>query len=177
MKELLNGEIKKLENFSDFKKIFHAYSSFPYYEEWSEDEIREEYEFNLEKGNIFGCFYNNECVGLVTLVPANSQEHPIRFEEPEKALYISNLIVRVEYRYHGFGTQITEFAVNFAKENGYKNIYFRYRESHEFGRRIANKFGFLKRYDICEEIVRPRTLKFSAKNQNSDLRFFMIKEL
>lgn len=114
---------------------------------------------------------------MVTLIPATSQEHPIRFKDPEKALYISNLVVMLEYRYHGFGTLITEFAVNFAKENGYKNIYFRYRESHEFGRRIAKRLGFLKCYDICQEVVRPRTIKFSAKNENSDLRFFMIKEL
>lgn len=177
MKELLHGEIKKLENFADFKKIFHAYSSFPYYEEWSEEEVRDEYETNLKEGNIFGCFYNDECVGLVTLIPATSQKHPIKFSEPEKTLYISNLVVMTKYRYHGFGTLIAEFAVKFAEENGYKNIYFRYRESHEFGRRIAQKLGFLKCHDMCQEVVRPRTAKFSAKNKDKDLRFFMIKEL
>ena len=177
MKELLTGEIRKLESFSDFKKVFHAYSSFPYYEEWSEDEIREEYETNLKDGHIFGYFYNNECVGLVTVVNATTKDHPIHFAEPDKALYISNLIVMLEYRYHGFGTQISEFAVNFAKENGYKNIYFRYRESHEFGRRIAKKLGFSKCHDICQEVTRARTSKFSVRNDNADLRFFMVKSL
>ena len=181
MKEILKGEIRKIEGidgFNAFGDVFKAYSSFPYYEEWTTKEIHDEYEFNLKNGFIFGCYYDNVCVGFVSMCPATMYKHPLNFKEPSKVLYISNLVVKFNYRYHGFGTALAEFAVNFAKENNYEAIYFRYRETHEFGKRIAKKLGFTRDYDACEVVTISRTtVDNNSHHKGSDLRFFMTKEL
>ena len=179
MKEILHCEIKELKSYKEFETIFKAYTLFPYYEEWRTAEIRAEYELNKENGFIYGCYYNGICVGLVSMNQARLYNHPIHFEEIEKVLYISNIVVDINYRYHGFGTKLTAFAVKFAKNHGYKAIYFRYRERHEFGAQIAKRLGFVRCMDVCQEVIRPRTKRGSMKNNlgRADLRFFMKKEL
>lgn len=179
MKKILKGSIKELKNFEQFSLVYKSYSSFPYYEEWKDEDIRKEYEFCLKNGYVFGCFYNEKCVGIITLIPEVFCNNKFGFKNPEKVLYISNLIVLFDYRYHSFGSTLADFAVKFAKEKGFKTIYFRFRESHEFGKRIAQRLGFSVNYDFCEKITRPRTKVYNAGGQygDTDIRLFMFKQL
>ena len=179
MKERLECEIKKLQSFEEFEKVFKAYGFFPYYERWEPEEIREEYEFNLKNGFLYGCFNDGDCVGIVTMCASIHCDHPIHFKEPEKVLYISNLVVSLKHRYHGFGTALAEFAASFAEKNRYKTVYFRYRERQELGIQIAKRLEFQKIPDVCEEVSRNRTAKEYTEQyqKGTDLRFFMKKEL
>lgn len=179
MREILTGHVKRLENFDEFNDVFQSYSSFPYFEEWEIEAVRKEYEFTLKNGYAFGCYYEGKCVGLITLVPAKFYEHPIKFKDTESVMYISNLVVLFDYRYHSFGSTLAKFSVEFAKKQGYKTIYFRFRESHEFGKHIAQGLGFSVNYDAYQEVTRPRTRNYNAGGQygDTDVRLFMVKQL
>ena len=62
---------------------------------------------------------NEEYIGEVSLVFDNEDRD---YTIPSQRIYLSRLIVKNEYRRHGIGTQLCEYAFQYAKENGYIEV-------------------------------------------------------
>ena len=168
------SNIKKLTNFEDFKKVFETvFSKFPFFESWTEEEIRETYNFNLEEGIIFGYYNNNNCLGFISMRSHHRYEHPIDFGG-KKSIYISHVAVLPKYRHNNIGSELVSYALNFIKAEGYEYAYLRLNDDFPMGFGIAKRNGFIRDFEVCQEVTHSRTQK--RYRRPHDLRVFLFKE-
>lgn len=174
MKKLQNGTIRNCVGLEDFAKVFKVFESFPFFESWSDDEIREEYESFQHGGIIFGYYADDgECAGILTMKPYEPGKHPVKYPSDAKVMYLSDVATRFEYRNQGIGTHLFEHAIRHLEVLGYDYIYLRTNEENSMSYGIAKRCGFVQLFDIIEEVERRRTDGTVAK----DARIFMEKKL
>lgn len=167
--------IKSIEDFKDFLTVFKVFESFPFFEKWTQEEVRYEYDMNLAHGHIFGYYENDTCVGFISMKAQNPSEHPIHYGHESKVLYLSDLAVLPQYRHRGIASQLLEYAINVAISEGYDYAYLRINEKNPMGYDIAKRQGFSKEFDLYEIVSRPHTNN-SMKNAD-EFRIFMSKKL
>lgn len=174
MMNMQNGTVRNFVAFEDFAKVFKVFESFPFFEVWSEQEVREEYQSFQKGGYIFGYFTEDgECVGILTMKPYEPGKHPVEYPKDAKVIYLSDVATRFEYRKQGIGTHLFEHAIRHMEVLGYDYIYLRTNEENSMSYGIAKKCGFKQIYDIIEEVERKRTDGTVTK----DARIFMEKKL
>lgn len=169
------SNIMQLTNFSDFSKVFKVFESFPFFERWTQEEVRQEFDTNVNNGHIFGYYEDDTCVGFVSVRNQRPNEHPVHYEHAAKVLYLSDLAVLPQYRNRGIATQLLEHAINVAVSEGYDYVYLRINESNPMAYDIAKKHGFCKEYEYFELVTRPHTSDKLRKKE--DFRIFMTKKL
>ena len=168
----MTGKIRIItpENYDDFYKLFKVFENPPYSEKFSDKEIMDEYKLLTSGGFVYGYYEDDICVGLVTFNKYTLYDHPIKYEHPEKVVYLSDVAVLDEYRGKGLGTMLMKYALDRAKEEGYEIACMRTLqpgESMSYG--IAIKLGF-KQLQETETIVRDR----HDKNRDTvDERIFL----
>jgi len=149
--------IQTLQDFKEFSHIFKVFESFPFFEKWTEQEIRNEYKLNTDTGYIFGYYQDGKCVGFISIRNQHPNEHPVHYGHESKVVYISDLAVLPQYRRQGIATQLFEYAVKVATSKGYEYAYLRINDNNPMAFNIAKKQGFRKEYDSCEVVSRPHT--------------------
>ena len=174
MKKMQNGTIRNYVSLEDFAKVFKVFESFPFFESWSDDEIKEEYESFKNDGIIFGYYAkNDECVGILTMKPYSPGKHPVKYPSDAKVMYLSDVATRFEYRKHGIGTHLFEHAIRHLEVLGYDYVYLRTNEKNSMSYGIAKKCGFVQLFDIIEKVERKRIDGTITK----DTRIFMEKKM
>ncbi len=171
----MKSGIMNLESFDDFYNVFKVFESFPFFERWTSEEVRLEFDKNLTNGKIFGYYEDNVCVGFISIRNQHPNEHPVHYGHESKVLYISDLAVLPSYRHRGIGTKLFDYAINIAKSEGYEFAYLRVNEKNPMGLGIFKKYGFTKEYDLYEIVSRSHT-NHSSKNPE-EFRIFMTKKL
>lgn len=169
----INGVIRPFVTFEDFKKVYNVFTSFPYFESWSDEEIKQEYD-SFEDGFIFG-FYtpSDECIAFIAFRPYKIGEHPVIFSNKAKVIYLSDIATKFEYRHNGVASALLEYAIKYMRNLGYDYIYARTNEDNSMFYSIAMKFGFEKIYDVIVEVEKKR-INGEVKE---DARIFMKKSL
>lgn len=158
------------ENYGDFHKMYKVFEEPPYSEKYTEEELRQEYDFLTKEGRVCGYYENGICVGMVTFNKRVLYEHPIYYDHPEKVVYLSDLTVLKECRGQGIGTKLIRYAIEEAKKAGYEIMYMRTLQpgqSMSYG--IALKQGFQLRTET-EDIVRER---HDVDRDEKDTRIFL----
>lgn len=174
MKKLQDGTIRNNVNLEDFAKVFKVFESFPFFESWSAEEVKEEYESFQNGGIIFGYYTGDgECAGILTMRPYEPKKHPVKYPSDAKVMYLSDVATRFEYRRQGIGTHLFKHAIRHLEVLGYDYIYLRTNEENSMSYNIAKRCGFKRLYDIIEEVERKRTDGTVTK----DARIFMEKKL
>ena len=169
------SNIKKLDKFEDFKKVFNTvFSEFPFFESWTEEEIRETYNLNQREGIIFGYYNGEDCLGFISMRNHHQYEHPIDFKG-KKSIYISHIAVLPKYRHNGIASALVPYALDFATNLGYEYAYLRLNDDFPMGLGIAKRNEFVRDFKVCQEVTHSRTHRRSRKPD--DLRVFMFKEL
>lgn len=174
MMKLQNGTIRSSVNFEDFAKVFKVFESFPFFEEWSPEEVMEEYNSFQHGGFIFGYFTEaDECVAILTMKPYEKGKHPVNYPSDAKVMYLSDVATCFNYRRQGIATHLFEHAIRHMEVLGYDYIYLRTNEENSMSYGIAKKCGFKQIYDAIQEVERRRNDGTVAK----DARIFMEKKL
>ncbi len=166
--------IRPSVSFEDFAKIFKVFESFPFFESWTDKEILEEYNSFQNGGIIFGYFTDEgKCVGILTMKPYEPGKHPVEYPSDAKVMYLSDVATLFEYRNMGIATSLFEYAIRHFQVLGYDYIYLRTNEKNSMSYDIAKKCGFVRLYDIIQEVERKRANGTITK----DARIFMEKKL
>lgn len=179
MKNLTNmaqGEIRNNVTFEEFVKVFKVYEDYPFYESWSQEELRDEYNsYFKNNGWIFGYYINEKCVAILTLYPMIKGEHPVFYSSDEKVMYLSDIATLDEYRGKGIATQLFHFALRHTMVLRYDCIYLRtnFDEKESMSASIARKCGFKRILNVSQMVERKRI----DGSIGSDLRMFMEKRL
>ena len=171
----MNSNIKNIENFEDYLKIFKVFEGFPFYEKWTEEEIKEEFDLNLTKGHIFGYYEDDNCLGFISMRNQIPNEHPVHYKDVAKVVYFSDLAVLHQYRRRGIANQLFDYALYIAKSEGYEYAYLRINDNTPMAYDIAKRHGFHKEYDSYEIVSRP--VMNNKLRQKENFRIFMTKKL
>lgn len=168
-------EIRTTVSFNDFKNVFKIFEGYPFFEKWSEEDLKEEYEYYFEKGGfILGYFIHNECVSILALYPYVKGKHPVRYNERQKVMYLSDIATLESYRNQGIGTQMLQKSLEISKKMGYDYMYLRTNtEDISMSAGIAKKVGFVKIPDASQYVEMIR----SDGKVHKDLRIFLEKKL
>lgn len=167
--------IKKLEDFNEFLLVFKVFENFPFFEKWTVDEIRREFDVNQSNGYIFGYYEDGLCVGFISVRNQSPNEHPVHYGHENKVLYISDLAVLPQHRGQGIATQLLKHALEVAVSENYAYAYLRINHNNPMGLEIAKNAGFRKEHDLCQVVSRPHTNERLGSNE--EFRIFMTKKL
>lgn len=170
------GEIRSNISFEDFASVFKVYEGYPFCESWTDEEVKEEYlSFESKGGCIFGYYLDNECVAIITLHPMVEGEHPVRYPKNKKVMYLSDVATLTNYRNMGIGTQLFHHVLRHTEVLGYDYIYLRtnYDSAKSMSAGIAQKCGFKRIWDLCQEVEKRRV----DGSVRKDLRMFMEKKI
>lgn len=176
IKHQANGVIRNGVSFEEFSTVFKVYEGYPFYESWSEEEVKAEYlSFEQEGGCIFGYYIDDKCVAILTLHPMVQGEHPVYFPEGKRVMYLSDVATLGKFRGMGIATQLFHHALHHTEVLGYDYIYLRtnYDEAKSMSAGIAQKCGFKRIWDSCQEVEMRRI----DGNVSKDLRMFMQKKI
>lgn len=175
-RQIAKGQIRTDVSFEEFATVFKVYEGYPFYESWSENEVKEEYlSYEAKGGGVFGYYIDDKCVAILTLHPQVQGEHPVNYPKEKKVMYLSDVATLGAYRGMGIATQLFQHALRHTEVLGYDYIYLRtnYDEAQSMSANIARKCGFNRIWDLCQEIEKRRTDGIVRK----DLRMFMDKKL
>ena len=152
----MKGKIKEIENKNDFNKVYRVFSGAPYYEKYTEEELKEIFEEYKKKGYVYGAYSDDRCLGIVALERGVKKEQPVEYQD-EKVMYLADIAVLEDYRKKGLGTKLMLYAVMKSKELGYDKVYMRTLEAEKsmsYG--IARKIGFKQIPNLYQQIKRER---------------------
>ena len=167
--------IRCIEDFNDYLEVFKIFEGFPFFEKWTEEEIRKEFDLNLTKGHIFGYYENDTCIGFISMREQIPNEHPVHYKDVFKVVYLSDLAVKPQYRRRGIASRLLDYAFEVAKSEGYEYAYLRINSKTPMAYDLAKKYGFRQEYDSYEIVTREET---SHKLRNKEnVRVFMTKKL
>ena len=140
----MNGRIKNIKEYEDFRKVFDIFKYYPFFEAWTEEEFREEYDYLKNDGEIYGYYMNTgEIAGLISLIYGAKSDHPVRFEDPDKVMYISDVAVLEPYRGNGYAKRLADFAIDYARLfNYYNEMYLRTNLEKSMSEGIFTQRGF-----------------------------------
>lgn len=117
--------IKEVEKKEDFKKVFKVFREYPYNELWPDSEMEQEFDKIKNIGKVIGCYYKENCIGLITFYDMIKNEHPINYDKTKRVLYFSDVAVLKEFRNKGIATKLLKNMIEFATFNAYDVIYMR----------------------------------------------------
>ena len=151
----MNNVIKDVNNYDDFKKVFLVFCGAPFFENWKEDELRKEYEYLKQNGEIYGYYLNNlDMVGLVSIIYGAVKDHPLLFTSPEKTIYLSDIAIIPTERGNGYAKILADFILDYANKIKYYNeIYMRTNLEGSMSERIFIERGFNIIYDESGNII------------------------
>lgn len=152
----MENKIRELTNFEDFKRVYSVFSSAPYYEKYTEKELEDIFQEYQEKGYIYGAYDKGDCIGLIALERNAKPEHPVKFDENDKIMYLSDIAVLDKYRRRGIGNQLMLYGVMQSKLLGYEKLYMRTLEKGSMSYGIASRIGFEMIPNIFQDIERER---------------------
>ncbi len=119
-------------------------------------------------------------MGIVTLIYGAKASHPVKFDDPSKVIYISDLAVLHQYRGKGVGSELAKYALikAYMKDN-YNHMYLRTNLEGSMSENIFDKLGFevMKDKDgniITQDVQFPRCKEGVS---DTDVRKFMLKRL
>lgn len=159
----MSGRIKNMKNYDDFRKVFDIFKYYPFFEAWTEEEFREEFEYLKNMGEIFGYYLNTgEVVGLISMVYGAKDSHPVKFANPEKVMYLSDVAIIDKYRGNGYAKQLADFSIDYTKLlNYFDEMYLRTNLENSMSEGIFAQRGFeIMRKDgqiITEDVSFART--------------------
>lgn len=154
-----NQKIRELENLEDFNRVYQVFSGAPYYEKYTDEEIKEIYDEYKEKGKIYGAFdKENECIGIVAVERGVKKDHPVSFNNgDDEVMYLAEVAVLDKYRKAGVGSQLMLYAVMESKLLGYKKMYMRtIGGGKSMSYNIANKIGFKQIPNVCQNVEKEK---------------------
>lgn len=166
------NNIKEIENFEDFSSVFKVFEKFPFFEKWTLNQIRSEFDISTKNGKVLGYYQNNICIGFISMRQHQPNEHPIHFGHEAKVIYISDIAVLPNYRRQGIASLLLHYALQIAISKNYEIAYLRINDDNPMGDNIAKRQGFRRDYEFCEIVEQPNTSCFE-----SDFRIFMSKKL
>ncbi len=160
----------------DFVNVYKVFRNPPYYEAWTDNMIREEYEDLLSDGHVCGYYIDTKCVGLITFRPMRLKDlHPVHYEHPEKVAYLADIAVLPEYRGKGIGTQLMQYALDELKREGFQKVYMKtlvVGKSMSYG--IAVKLGF----KLLEGVTSiDKMERVSNEKEEEDVKIYLDREL
>lgn len=161
----MNGQIKKLTDLKDFKKIYKVFSGPPYNEKYTEEELEGIFRKYKEKGYIYGAYNNKECIGMIALEIGIKEDQPVNFQN-ENVMYLADVAVLNNYRRKGLGNQLMLYGVMQSKLLGYEKLYMRTLERGSMSYGIALKIGFKQIPDLFQDVERERVDGKSKTMQN-----------
>ena len=175
------GSIKNLKiygSYEDFKNVFLEFRKKPYFEDWKDKDIQEEYEYLSSHGEIFVKEVLGKVIGLVTLLKGIQRGHNLSLATNNVG-YISDIAVLEEYRRRGYGTELMQYAINEFIKNGNDYAYFRTLKIGSMSEPIGLKLGFETMYNekgemITQECSFPRINNCVPEKEE---RKFLIKKL
>ena len=174
--EKLNGEIRIHVSFEDFKRVFKVYEGYPFWESWTPEEVREEYESYYSKsGTVFGYYLDGKCIAILTMHPLVLGEHPVYYDDKYKVMYLSDVATLEEYRNRGIGTQMFQKFLEYSIQHDYDYVYLRtnFHREESMSAGIARKCGFHRMPEVkqwCE-------MKRADGSVRKDLRCFYEKKI
>ena len=175
------GSIKNLKvygSFDDFKNVFYEFRKKPYYEDWTEKDVKEEYDYLNNNGNIFVKEVDGKVVGLITLLQGIQSGHELILPTNNVG-YISDIAVLEEYRRHGYGTELMKYALTRFENANNEYAYFRTLRNGSMSEPIGLKLGFETVYkDNGEMLI--QNCSFPRINNcvpETEERKFLIKKL
>lgn len=174
----MNREIKAIHpsNIKDFITVFKVFREAPYYEDWTDDVITEEYNELYSNGHVFGYYLDGKCVGLITFRPMKVTDyHPIYYEHPEKVAYFSDFAVLKAYQGQGIGTALMRHMLNVLTEEHYKIVYMKTLEvgkSMSYGIAVKHGFKLIKGVTSVDRMA--RTIEGISEE---DIKIYLEKPL
>lgn len=150
-------DIRKVISHEHFRAIFkEVFEGKPFFESWSEEELLEEFKHFNDEGLVFGSYWGEDCVGLISILQHEPGKYPVHFPDDEKILYLSDVAVLEDYRYNGVGTELMKKVVRYAKKYEYDRIYMRTNKEGSMSKSIAMKLGFTVIEGVEQEVIRKR---------------------
>ena len=151
----------------------------PYFENWTDELLMEEYNFLNEKGVMYGKYIDDNIVGMVSYLPYKVDEHNIVLPENKKIGYLADIAVLNEYRKRGIGTEMFTYVVNKLISEKYDYLYFRTVINGSMSEGIGKKLGFEIVYDdsgnlVTQEISFPRNRPDIPEKES---RKFLLKKI
>jgi GNAT superfamily N-acetyltransferase len=171
--------IKDSVSYEDFSEVFKEFRKAPYFEDWTEQLLKEEYDFLTTNGFIFGKYIDSQMIGLASYLPNKQPNHKIEFPVDKKIAYLSDLAVLEAYRKKGIGTELFVYALNDIIRNQYDYVYFRTVVNGSLSEGIGIRNGFEIVYDENSKLV---TQQLSFPRVKDDVpevedRKFLVKKL
>ena len=119
------NNIKVVKNYDEFRSVYGVFMEEPFYEAWTEDEFKEEYNYLKDNGEVIG-YYNDEICGLLNLIDGAKSDQPVSFPDNDKVLYISDIAMKRKYRGRGYAKSLVNFLMNYLeRQDYYENVYLR----------------------------------------------------
>lgn len=171
-----SGDIRIHVNFEDFAKVFKVYEGFPFWESWTPDEVRSEYEsYFIKSGTVFGYYIDGKCVSILSMHPIVLGEHPVTYDTKKKVMYLSDVATLPEYRNRGIATELFKKFLQYTIVHDYDYVYMRtnFHKEESMSAGIARKCGFHRVPDVkqwCE-------MKRVDGSTRKDLRCFYEKKI
>lgn len=177
----MEGSIKNLKvygSFEDFKNVFYEFRKKPYFEDWHEEDVKEEYDYLSNNGDIYVKEIDGKIVGIVTLLKGIQNGHGLVLPTNNVG-YISDIAVLEEYRRRGYGTELMEYALKCFENEGDEYAYFRTLRNGSMSEPIGLKLGFETVYKDDGEMLIQECSFPRINNQvpETEERKFLIKKL
>lgn len=154
----MRGIIKELENLDDFKNVYRVFCGEPYNEKYTDKKLEDIFKEYKENGYLYGVYAKEKCAGLVALEEGVKKDHPVKFKEDEKVMYLADVAVLDKYRKTGLGTQLMIYAAMQSKLLGFQKLYMRTLEQgHSMSYGIARKIGYNPIPNATQIVERERT--------------------
>ncbi len=177
--DCLHGTIVTVKNFNDFKDVFSVFREEPFYEDWQDDSIREQFDYLKENGEVLGYYTDRNIVGIYSMVDGAIPTHPVKFIEPEKVIYLSDIAIKKKYRGKGYAKDLVNFFMNYFENQDYYNeAYFRTNLVGSMSERLMLPYGFKPILDKDGNII-TEDVSFDRTNDNLetlDRRKFLSKK-
>lgn len=170
--------LKVYGSFEDFKNVYFEFRKKPYFEDWQEKDVKEEYDYLTKNGEIYVKEVNDKVIGIVTLLPGIQKGHNLELPTNNVG-YISDIAVLEEFRRRGYGTELMQYALNCFMNNGDEYAYFRTLRNGSLSEPIGLRLGFETVYkDNGEMLI--QNCSFPRINNcvpETEERKFLVKKL
>ena len=110
--------VRSLRNYEDFKSGIRVFCAPPYNEQLTDEDCRTEFLSYEKNGIAFGCYVNDELVGLNCILNDVHDEYSIRFPDRRRVAYYAGLAVKEPYRRRGYGKILVATTERFLEELG-----------------------------------------------------------
>lgn len=175
----MKEEIKVIDNYEDFRKVFIIFRDYPFFEELSLSEIDEEFNYIKKEGESFGYYLDKQIVGLLNIIYKAKESQPIEFLDPTKVMYISDIAILNEFRGRGYAKKLADFAINYTISlNKYELMYLRTNLINSMSEGIFTSRGFEVYYQDGNILTEEVSFKRSKSDlEEVDIRKFLVKKI